>query len=108
MTVKDYKAELQRSIVQMHGASAQWVETVPVKEVFQGRTAWEGDVEVFTLSGHPRASQCYAWGARRDDNKGWDVTAVLAIPPVVSPQTAVKVAIAAHAKQHSPPRKQRP
>jgi hypothetical protein len=106
--VNDYKAELSRAIAHMHGAPAVWLATVPVREVFQGQTAWEGDVETFTLTGHPKASQCYAWGVRRDDDKGWDVTAVLAIPPVTSPETAVKAAIAAYAKQHSHPPSRKP
>lgn len=97
----DYLAELKRSIRQIHGAEASHVESVPVKEVFQGQTAWEGMVEVFAIKGHAKARQCYAWGFRRDDDKGWEVTAVLAVPPITTPQIAVKAAIAAHAKQGS-------
>ncbi|HTQ30358.1 MAG TPA: hypothetical protein VMI53_04035 [Opitutaceae bacterium] len=72
--------------------------TVHVREVFQGQIAWDGEVEVFHLIGHAKAKRCYAWGHPADDNKGWEFTTVLEIPPVVSPQTAVKVAIAAKAK----------
>jgi hypothetical protein len=88
----------------MHGGAAIWVSTVPVKEVFQGKTAWEGDVEVFDLPAHPKAKRCFAWGVRRDDGKGWDVTAVLAVPPITTPENAVKAAIAAYAKQQTLPR----
>jgi len=95
--VSDYRAELKRATEAMHGGSALWLETVPVKEVFRGETAWEGDVEVFVLSGHPKAKHCYAWGVRRDDDKVWEITAVLGIPPVVTPELAVKAAIVAHA-----------
>ena len=95
--VDTYREELKKAITAMHGGSPLWLATVPVKEVFRGQTAWDGEVEVFSLHGHPRAAQCFAWGVRRDDDKGWEVTAVLAIPPVVSPETAVKAAIAAHA-----------
>lgn len=100
--VNSYHEELKRAIQGMHGGSALWLESVPVKEVFRGETAWEGTVEVFTLSGHANANKCFAWGVRRDDDKGWDVTAVLAVPPVVTPQNAVKAAIAAYARQASP------
>lgn len=94
-----YHNELARAIKATHGASCVFVRTVPVKEVFQGKTAWNGEVEVFALTDHPKALLCFAWGVRRDDEKGWDVTAVLGVPPVHTAHDAVKVAIAAHARQ---------
>lgn len=99
-----YISELRKAIKAVHGCDGAHVETVPVQEVFRGEVAWQGDVEVFAVSGHPKAQQCFAWGVRRDDDKGWDVTAVLAIPPVVTPQLAVRAAIVAHARQAAPPR----
>lgn len=99
-----YLSELRKAIKAAHGCDAAHVETVPVKEVFRGQVAWQGDVEVFDVKGHPRAAQCFAWGVRRDDDKGWDVTAVLGVPPVITPELAVKAAIVAHARQASPPR----
>jgi len=69
---------------------------VTVHEVFRGQTAWMGDVQVFTLSGHPKAKKAYAWShADGKDDTGERFVTVLEIPPVDSPQTAVKVAIAA-------------
>lgn len=100
--MSNYIEELRHAIREAHGTAAMWVQSVPVKEVFRGETAWEGSVEVFEVSGHHKAKQCYAWGTRRDDNKGWDVTAVLAIPPITSPELAVKAAIVAHARQAKP------
>jgi hypothetical protein len=78
----------------LHGSEPIWVETVPVKEIFQGQTVWEGDVEVFDLEGHPKADRVYAWShlVGEDDKQKRYVT-VLHIPPVDSPQTAVKLAI---------------
>ena len=102
--MSDYHTELKRAIKEVHGVTASHFETVPVKEVFRGEVAWDGEVEVFNVADHPKARQCFAWGVRRDDGKGWDVTAVLAIPPVTTPQLAVKAAIAAHARQQTPPR----
>ncbi len=76
----------------MHGCESLHVESVPVKEVFEGQTAWQGTVEVFDLIGHPKAKRAYAWTHRvGDQNK---TVAVLEIPPVDSPESAVKVAIA--------------
>lgn len=57
----NYLAELRDVIRRVHGAEAMHVESVPVKEVFQGQTVWEGIVEVFNLTGHPTAHRVYAW-----------------------------------------------
>ena len=100
----NYRERLARAIKATHGVSAAlYLRTVPVKEVFQGKTAWEGDVEVFAITGHKKATRCYAWGyeVKKDD---WEIIAVLEIPPVDSPQAAVKVAIAAHARGVAPQR----
>jgi hypothetical protein len=50
--------------------------------------------EVFELHGHARASHAYAWTHETNDpeNPKRSVT-VLKIPPAVSPETAVRVAI---------------
>lgn len=106
--MSDYISELRKAIKAVHGCEASRLETVPVKEVFRGETAWEGNVEVFAVTGHPKTNQCFAWGVRRSDNKGWDVTAVLAIPPITSPELAVKAAIAAYARQQTSPRSGKP
>lgn len=98
--MKDYRASLITAIKATHGADATHVETVPVKEVFRGQTAWEGNVEVFNVTGHAKATRCYAWGF--EDKGKWAITSVLEIPPVDSPQMAVKVAIAAHARKAIP------
>jgi hypothetical protein len=76
------------------------LETVPVHEVFRGETVWKGEVEVFELSGHPKAKRCYAW-IHKDgkDDQDERAVAVLKIPPVVSPQTAVRVSIVADVKK---------
>jgi hypothetical protein len=49
---------------------------------------------VHSTHGHPKASHAYAWTHETDDPKQpkRSVT-VLKIPPAVSPQTAVRVAI---------------
>jgi hypothetical protein len=86
---------LRDIIRQLHGAEATHVESVPVKEMFEGRTVWEGIVEVFELHGHPKATHAYAW-AHETDNPETPIrhVTVLRIPPVVSPVTAVRAAIA--------------
>jgi hypothetical protein len=89
--------ELKDAIRATHGCESLHVESVPVKEVFEGQTAWEGAVEVFDLVGHPQAKRAYAW-SYRDGDKIKSV-AVLEIPPVDSPQSAVKMTIAAEGRK---------
>ncbi len=96
----DYVGELKKVIRQHHGCEAEHAETVPVKEVFQGQTVWEGEVEVFNIRGHPNARRCYAWAhATGEDDKGKRYVAVLELPPVTSAQTAVRAAIISEARE---------
>ncbi len=89
-----YLDELRDVIKRLHGSDASHVETVPVKEVFQGQTVWEGEVEVFDLHGHSEASRVYAWAHETEDaDRPKRHVTVLHIPPVVSPQAAVRAAI---------------
>jgi hypothetical protein len=97
---KDYIERLQQVIFHLHKADSTWVESVPVREVFQGRVIWEGQVEVFTLRNHPKAKRAYGWShPEGPNNKEERFVAVLEIPPVDSAETAVKIAIAAEVKR---------
>ena len=84
-------------IRQLHKCDAEHLGTEPVKEVFEGETVWDGEVEVFTVN-HSRAKRAYAW----NQNQGTPqerFTAVLEIPPVKSALDAVKVSIVAEVKK---------
>jgi hypothetical protein len=95
----DYIAELKTAIRNMHGCESEYVETVPVTETFQGETVWNGDVEVFDIRGHPKAQRAYAWShATGKNDQARRYVAVLELPPVDSPETAVKVAVASEVK----------
>jgi hypothetical protein len=90
----DYIAELQAAILNLHGCESKYLETVPVMETFKGETVWQGEVEVFELSGHPKAKKAYAWGhATGENDQARRYVAVLDLPPVDSPQSAVRAAI---------------
>jgi hypothetical protein len=96
---QDYLAKVHVAVQHLHKCGAIYSETVSVHELFQGKTVWEGDVEVFDLVGHPKAKRCYAWGhfdGANDERTGF--VAVLEIPPVVSAVTAVRVQIAKDGK----------
>jgi hypothetical protein len=67
-------------------------KTVLVQELFQGKTVWKGEVEVFDLQGHPQARRAYAWARREESNdEGEQIVAVLEIPPIDSALRAVQV-----------------
>ena len=87
-------AELRDVIRKLHQAKATHIESVPVTEKHEGQVVWDGIVEVFRLKGHPQTDRIYAWSHDTGDpaHPKHYVT-VLHIPPVISPQTAVKAAI---------------
>ncbi len=89
-----YIEELKDVIRKLHGVDSTHRASVPVKEVFDGKTMWDGIVEVFDLHGHPKANMAYAWSHATDDpaHPKRHIT-VLHIPPAVSPETAVRAAI---------------
>lgn len=89
-----YISELQDVIRKLHGVESKYVETVPVKEIFQGKTVWKGEVEVFDLIGHSQAPRIYAWAHDTDNPKQprKHVT-VLHIVPITSAVAAVRAAI---------------
>jgi hypothetical protein len=91
--------ELADVIHKLHGVNATYVESVPVREVYKGKTLWDGVVEVFNIHGHPRTHRAYAWSHDTDDpeHPKRHVT-VLHIPPATSPQRAVMTAIAQEIK----------
>ena len=88
------------TISQLHNCGAVWRESVPVEEIFNGKTIWKGEVEVFALNGHPKAKRAYGWShPDGDDNTGERFVTVLEIPPVNSAEVAVKISIVADLKK---------
>jgi hypothetical protein len=82
---------LRTAIETMHGCKATHERSSVVVERFKKQTVWEGVVESFALTGHPKAKRAYAWSYQ--DNGETQYVNVLEIPPVVSPKTAVQAAI---------------
>jgi hypothetical protein len=70
-------------------------QTVPVREMFRGKTLWQGNVEVFDLTGHPKAKHCYGWTYGEPE----EFITILELPPVNSPESAVKVGVAYQIKR---------
>ena len=98
-----YIEELRDVIRKLHGVESKHVESVPVKEMFQGRTVWEGVVEVFDLIGHPRAMRLYAWSHQTDDpEQPRRHVTVLHTDPVTSPVLAVRAVIVQEFRGNAP------
>jgi hypothetical protein len=84
---------LAGAIKRLYKCDSVHAKTVAVFETFHGKTIWEGDVEVFTLVGHPKARRCFAWLNPRPGRLPQCV-ALLDIWPIISPGAAVKASIA--------------
>lgn len=87
--------ELKQAVESQHGGSASLIQSVPIKETFEGKTVWEGVVHVFDLTGHPKAKRAYAWSSPIEGSDKRRFFAVLHVPPIMSPQDAVRAAIVA-------------
>ena len=88
---------IQQAVERAAECPAVHLESVPVLEVFRGQKVWEGIIEIFALKGHPKAKRAYGWAF--DDGKEARYVAVLEIPPVDSPNTAFRAAVAAGAQK---------
>jgi hypothetical protein len=90
-------AQLKEAVETMHKCTARHVESNVVIELFQGEIAWDGVVETFELTGHPKANRCYAWSYFQNGEPQY--LTVLELPPLVtSAESAVKVAIVEQSK----------
>jgi hypothetical protein len=91
MADQEYIDALRRLIAELHACASEHLETVQVRETFMGKVLWEGDVEVFALTDHPRAQRCFAWGFdRHRKRKRVRLFAVLGTSLIRTPLDAVK------------------
>lgn len=89
----EYLWNLAEAISRMHGCSVAHSGTARVIERVGAETAFDGDVEVFDLTGHPKATQAFGW-AWEDGAGEVQYIGVLNVPPINSPREAVQAAIA--------------
>ena len=89
---------LKQAVEAQHGGYAVLVDARPVKEVFKGKTLWEGVVHVFDLEGHPKATRAYAWLSPVDGSDRRQFYAVLHLCGIRLPLEAVRAAIVAGQK----------
>jgi len=85
--------QLKQAIESQHGGKATFVEFAHVNETFETKTVWEGVVHVFDLKDHATATRAYAWSSPIEGSKRRRFYAVLHVPPIDSPEKAVRAAI---------------
>ncbi len=96
----EYTRQLKDAIFRLHGCESEYAGRDDVIEDFlDDDLYWSGYVEIFRLSGHPKAQRCYAWSQFTGEEDGEiRYVAILELPPVDSPHAAVRAAIKAEMK----------
>lgn len=90
--------QLKAAVESQHGGTANFVESVAVKETFDGKIVWEGTVTVFDLEGATKATRAYAWSSPIESSNKRRFFAVLHLGGIRSPRDAVRAAIVAEQK----------
>ena len=100
MPNKAYLERLELAIERLHDCNAIHLDSVSVQEIVHGEILWQRTVEIFKLISHPKAKRCFAWSHREGQtDSGQPFHAVLEIPPVDSPEAAVRSTIASAARE---------
>ncbi len=90
--------DLRQAVEHLHSCEATHIEDVAVIEKIGSETVWKGIVHVFKIKGHPQATKCYAWSSPIEGSTKRRYYAVLHIPPVDSPEKAVRASIVGGSK----------
>jgi hypothetical protein len=85
--------ELRQGVERFYCCRATFVQTVPVREIFQGQLIWEGLVHVFDIEDHPGATRAYALTSPVEGSTHRRYYFVLQLGAIVSPVDAVRAAI---------------
>lgn len=86
--------EVQLAVEKAAGCAAEFLRTALVMEGWKKELVWQGEVEMFTLKGHPKAKVAFGW-----KNFDGTFTAVLGVPPIETPNAAVRAAIVAKVRE---------
>ncbi|QJE94467.1 hypothetical protein [Luteolibacter luteus] len=87
-----YIQNLTEAVTALHGCDCAHSGTSRVVEFYEGQKVFDGNIETFTLSGHPEASEAFAWAFHNGTEPQY--IAVLKVPPISDPSDAVRAAIA--------------
>lgn len=85
--------ELKEAVERLCNCKASHIEDVTGIEKFGDKTVWSGVVSVFALKEHPQTDKCYAWSMPIEGSTKRRYYAVLHIPPIDSPEKAVRASI---------------
>ncbi len=91
--------QLKQAVEHQQDCTATLVESMSVKEEFQGKTVWQGVVHVFDLEDHPNATRVYAWSSPIEGSTKRRFFTVLHLGGIRSPQDAVRAAIVEEHRQ---------
>lgn len=83
---------LHDTVVQSFGCPCEHSGTSHVVEFYEDAKVFDGNVETFTLSGHPQTDEAFAWGFHNGEEPHY--VAVLKVPPIQDPSDAIRAAIA--------------
>jgi hypothetical protein len=89
--------ELKNAVQDQLRCKAWFEQSVPVREIHEGQTVWDGIVHVFGLDYHGDIKRAYAWSYELPDGKR-RFFVVEHTGPIDSPVAAVRAAIVAEAK----------
>lgn len=90
---------IEVAIERLHNCKASFRSIELVRETFMGKVVWEGEVSTFSLEGHPKAKICYAWSSPIEGSDKRKFYAVLKLPPIETPEDAVRAAIVSDYKK---------
>jgi hypothetical protein len=85
--------ELQKVVEQIHNCKAHFIKSMPILETFEEQIVWQGTVHIFDIQDNPLTNRCYAWSSPIEGSNKRRFYAVLNIPPVDSPEKAVRASI---------------
>jgi hypothetical protein len=91
--MKENIDQLQKMVEHLHECVATYSNAVSVMEKFNNKAVWQGTVHVFNIEGNPKSDKCYAWSHPIEGSKKRRYYAVLHIPPIDSPEKAVRASI---------------
>ena len=87
--------QLKQAVESQHGGTARHIQSVPVHQSHNGRTVWNGAVQIYDLTDSPSgATRAYAWSDGLEDGRR-RIYALLHAGPVTGPREAVRAAILA-------------
>lgn len=97
---RDNIDELKKIIERLHKCKASYLDKITIMEKYGQKTVWQGIVHIFKISDHPQVDTCYAWSSPIEGSTKRRYYTVLKIPPIDSPEKAVRATIARDYKQN--------